>query len=260
MNTKSKIRGILLESTKGLMDRFAEGVIKFKYKEIYRHNLERRGKEFADNDYPKSFEGYVKHLKDSFGEQDSSFGIEINRILSADNPLIGGIPSKDVAENVINYILNYNEPEKRFRIHIVEESDVYSFIDKEIFTCDDEFFEFVWDKLIGDGRHLWNENLKDKLWGEIESEVEEKMGDEEWQEENGVTFDGLEREKSYFTTYWHYPIQSLGWDNDQLCEFYKDVIGEDRLFKVITNYYTKNKDKIYLNDKFYYVFTKNLFN
>ena len=144
MNTKSKIRRILQESTKGLMDRFAEGVIKFKYKEIYNHNLERRGKESADNEYPKSFEGYVKHLKDSFGDQDASFGIEINRILGADNPLIGGIPSKDVAENVINYILNYNEPEKRFRIHIVEESDVYSFIDKEIFTCDDEFFEFVW--------------------------------------------------------------------------------------------------------------------
>ena len=259
MVTKSKIRRILQESTKGLMDRFAEGVIKFKYKEIYNHNLERRGKESADNEYPKSFEEFVKHLKDSFGDHEDSFGIEINRILSADNPLIEGIPTLDVAENVINYILNFNEPQKKFRIHIVEQNELKYFIDKEIFNCDDEFFEFVWDKLIGDGRNYWNEDLKNKLWGEIVDEVEEKIEDEEWQEENGVTFDGIEREKSYFKTYWHYPIQSLGWDNYQLCEFYKDVIGEDRLYKVISNYYTKNKDKIYINNNFYYIFTKNLF-
>lgn len=259
MNTKSKIRRILQESTKGLMDRFAEGVIKFKYKEIYNHNLERNGKESADNEYPKSFEGYIKHLKDSFGDEDGAFGIEINRMLGSDNPLIKGIPSKDVAENVINYILNYNEPEKKFRIHIVAENDVFYFINKEIFTCDDKFFEFVWDKLIGDGRTRWNGDLKDKLWGEIVDVVEEKMDDEEWQEENGVTFDGLEREKSYFRSYWHYPIQSLGWDNYELCEFYKDVIGEERLYKVIKTYVTENKDKIYLGDTFYYIFTKKLF-
>ena len=42
MITKGKIRRILLESTNRLMDRFAEGVIKFKYKEIYNHNLGHR--------------------------------------------------------------------------------------------------------------------------------------------------------------------------------------------------------------------------
>lgn len=259
MSIRNKIRDILHESTKGLLDRFAEGVIKYKYKEIYNHNLERRGKEAADNEYPKSFGDFISYLKKSFGEEDGSFGVEMGRMIDSDNPLIQGLSKVDVLESVVNYILNYNEPQKKFRVHIVEENELKYFIDKEIFNCDNEFFEFVWDKLIGEGRNYWNEDLKDKLWGEIVDEVEEKIDDEEWQEENGVTFDGLEREKSYFKTYWHYPIQSLGWDNYQLCEFYKDVIGEDRLFKVISNYYTKNKDKIFLNGSFYYVFTKNLF-
>ncbi len=259
MSFKNKIKGILHESTKGLLDRFAEGVIKYKYRELYKHNLERRGQEYVDNEYPKSFDDYISYLKKSFGDSDGAFGVEIGRMIDTNNPLIQGLPKVDVLENVVNYILNHNEPQKKFRVHIVAENDVFYFINKEIFTCDDKFFEFVWDKLIGDGRTRWNEDLKDKLWGEIVDVVEEKMDDEEWQEENGVTFDGLEREKSYFRTYWHYPIQSLGWDNYELCEFYKDVIGEERLYKVIKTYVTENKDKVYLGDSFYYIFTKNLF-
>ncbi len=260
MDLKGKIHHILNESYKGLQDRFAEGVIKYKYKQLYQHNLERNGQDYVDNVYPKSFDDYVSYLKDSFGDGDAVFGTELSRMLNTDNPLIENIPLPDVAENVINYILNHKEPQKKFRIHIIPENDIFYFINKEIFTCDDKFFEFVWDKLIGEGRNYWNESLKDKLWGEIESEVEEKMDDEEWQEENGVTFDGLEREESYFKTYWHYPIQSLGWDKYELCEFYKDVIGEERLYKVIKTYVTENKDKVYLGDTFYYIFTKNLFN
>ena len=102
-------------------------------------------------------------------------------------------------------------------------------------------------------RGYWNERIKGWFWGEIEDEVIEKMEDEEWQEENGVTFDRLDQEKSYFMSYWHYPMDSLGWDRDQLCDYYKDILesrDRDILYKVLKNYKTPKKQQIFIPDTY----------
>ena len=40
-------------------------------------------------------------------------------------------------------------------------------------------------------------------------------------------------------SYWHYPMDSLGWDRDDLCEFYKDMLSErgDKKLKEVIEYH-----------------------
>ena len=145
---------------------------------------------------------------------------------------------------------------------VVREYEFERYIQKNYFKCTNKFFEFVWDIYLKDVRNHWNESPKDKYWEYVKDDVIEKIEDEEWQEENGVSFDDLNREKEYFMSYWHYPTDSLGWDRDDLCEFYKDMLserGDEKLKEVILFHDNQFISQSYIDHEFYYIIDKDKF-
>lgn len=273
MSNKNKIRRILLEESKKYSDRFVLAVIKIIYDEIYREEYEKYGEEGVKV-YPDTLDRFIEKLRNTFGTDWFFYHItdkilvfpEKNLHPHYGNPLLGGEDKVSVLESVINFIANYKNSGKKKEYEIVSQDDIYHFLDKNWFKCEDKFFEYVWDKMLGEDqpRNYWNADKKELLWGEIEDEVMSKIEDEEWQEENNVSFDDINREKSYFKSYWHYPLDSLGWKKDDLCQWYKDFMGDERVIRLLLNlndrYFSDRMFKILLDrGGLYYVVDKSLF-
>jgi hypothetical protein len=264
MSQRDKIRKILKEESysPNVRDNFALGVLKFIYGRLYNYISTESGRDVKE--WPgETLNDFINTLSDDIKKDaDDVLQIVFHGVTERHNPLLYDIPQKDAIKLMYEFIFNYKNSGKRVGFDVVSDNDVYWYMRDRLFNCDDKFFEYVWDVFISDRSNYWNEQLKDRFWGEIEDEVIEKMEDEEWQEENGVTFDSLEREKSYFKTYWHYPIDSLGWDRDQLCDYYRDILeskDRDTLYKVLKHYKTPKKQQIFLGDTFYWVIDENLF-
>jgi hypothetical protein len=263
MNLRRNIKKILNESKSSPSYRYAEGALKYTYRKFYEDSVKKLGQEHADNTFPETYDKFIHTIIYSIGGNEESYYIDriFNGVTNDGpaNPLLIDFKNEEGLKMIYEYLFNYRNSGKWINLEVINDVDINYFLIDKIFRCDDSFFEFVWDKLIGDERNQWNQNLKDRLWGEIEDEVSEKMEDEEWQEENGVSFDSLEREKSYFKSYWHYPLDSLGWDKDDLCEYYKDIMGTDRVINTFFEYRTKNKSEVFFDGTFYYIFNKELF-
>ena len=158
--------------------------------------------------------------------------------------------------------MNFEESGERIEVDVVKDYNFDYYLKENYFKCTDRFFEFVWDVYLKDARNHWNESPKDKYWEYVKDDVIEKMEDVEWQEENGVSFDDLNREKEYFMSYWHYPSDSLGWDRDDLCEFYKDMLserGDEKLKQVILQHDNQFVTSVFIGHEFYYVVDKDKF-
>lgn len=264
MSQRDKIRKILKEESysPNVRDNFALGVLKFIYGKLYNYistESDRDVKEWPG----ETLNDFINTLSDDIKKDaDDVLQIVFHGVTERHNPLLYDIPQKDAIKLMYEFIFNYKNSGKRVGFDVVSDNDVYWYMRDRLFNCDDNFFQYVWDVFISDRSNYWNEQLKDRFWGEIEDEVIEKMEDEGWQEENGITFDSLEQEKSYFKTYWHYPIDSLGWDRDQLCDYYRDILeskDRDTLYKVLKHYKTPKKQQIFLGDTFYWVIDENLF-
>jgi hypothetical protein len=138
---------------------------------------------------------------------------------------------KYVAKLVAEYILNSGGGDTHERVDIVEEHELFDYIDAQFFDCSDQFFENMWDKILTGRSNYWNENIKENMWAEIEDEVESKMAEAEESDEYSE-FDGdIRQEEDYFHSYWYYPLHSLGWDRMMLCDWYKEYINQDDIQK-----------------------------
>lgn len=259
MLNKSNIKQILKEEiNKTTQKRFSEGVLKYAYNKIYNHLKKDEG---ANTDiWPGEtydyFINYIKNKINSGKRLEESINYILDIIVRYSKELMYEVDPKKYIKWLLEYIVNYGGGNTEYIVE--EDKDLWYYLreNKYLFRCEDSFFEFIWDKYL----NQWGDNTKDRLWDDISYEVEEKIEDEEWQEENGVTFDGLDREKSYFMSYWHYPMDSLGWRRDRLCDFYVDIIGDDDNFEKIFKYYgSKNINKVFIGDTFYVVMNKNLF-
>jgi hypothetical protein len=208
-----------------------------------------------ENKWPGSFDEYINRIKNDFLRQDGT--MELSRICnSSDNPLVEGIGEDYCLRIVSNYILNYGT-EKKVYYDVINVDDFGIFLEDNFFTCNEQFFDFVWDNVLNE-RNRWGVITKESMWDEILPEVEEKMEDESFIEDNMVEFESLDREKSYFLSYWHYPLQSLGWTKESLCEWYVDTIGKSKLYDILKNEKLSDFAKI-LGRNNYYIFKKELF-
>lgn len=252
MSMRTTIKKILLENNKRY-NKFAYNVIRYAYDNIINKRL------FS------SVDNWIRDIKTHFfvpfEKQKAKYNLD--KIIDYyGNPLIEGIRQKDIIKIISEFILNFEGSDERIEVDVIEEYYFEDYIKENYFKCTNEFFEFVWDFYLKDVRTNWNENPKDKFWSYIEDDVIEKMDDEEWQEENGVSFDRLNDEKNYFFSYWHYPIDNLGWDREDLCQFYKDILserGDEKLKEVIMRHDNQFIGTILIRDAFYYIIDRDKF-
>ena len=262
MSIRTTIKKILLENNKRY-NKFAYNVIKYAYNNIRINQYS--GKEGEFKSKFGSVDNWIRNIKMYFFEpmekQKSMYSLD-KAIDYGNNPLIDGIKETDIMKMVSEFIVNFEESGERIEVDVVREYEFDSYLEKNYFKCTNEFFEFVWDVYLKDVRNHWNESPKDKYWEEIKDDVIEKMEDVEWQEENGVSFDQLNNEKEYFMSYWHYPVDSLGWDRDDLCEFYKDMLsamGDEKLKQVIMFHDNQFVNSHLIGDELYYIIDKDKF-
>jgi hypothetical protein len=246
MSLRDKIIQILNEEKKGVWStetkgfsrldkghlKFAEAILRERHSELVQYYKER-----GDNkgNYPNEYDDFVLLLKSKFPTYNYFHQIDVMAIQGYFDkyaiPLLFGI------KLLTEYILNYKNEGEQQRIDIVPEDELWDYVKEQYFDCSREFFEHMWDEVLSGRRTYWNEGIKDRMWDELQPELEERMEDEEWQEETGMQFDDIRQEESYFHSYWYYPLQSLGWDEMQLCDYYREYINEDD----IINYFFKNK-------------------
>jgi hypothetical protein len=255
-NVRKNIKLILEEEKKYLHDRGAKAILQLRHSTVYNYILERNGYEWMEeNKWPGSFDEYINRIKNDFPRQDGT--MELSRICnSSDNPLVEGIGEEYCLRIVSNYILNYGT-EKKVYYDVINVDDFGIFLEDNFFTCNEQFFDFVWDNVLNE-RNRWGVITKESMWDEILPEIEEKMEDESFIEDNMVEFESLDREKSYFLSYWHYPLQSLGWSKESLCEWYVDTIGKSKLYDILKNEKLSDFAKI-IGRGNYYIFKKDLF-
>jgi len=256
-NDRKNIKLILKEEEKRyLHDRGAKAILQLRHNTVYNYALERYGYEWMEeNKWPGSFDDYINRIKNDFPSQDGT--MELSRICnSSDNPLAEGIGEDYCLRIVSNYILNY-KTEKKVYYDVINVDDIGIFLEDNFFTCNEQFFEFVWDNVLNE-RNRWGIITKESMWDDILPEVEEKMEDESFIENNMVEFESLDREKSYFLSYWHYPLQSLGWSKESICEWYVDTIGKSKLYDILKNEKLSDFAKIFGRNN-YYIFKKDLF-
>jgi len=263
MSLKENIKKILKEETisPNARNKFALGVLKFLHRRLY--NFLNDGSRDLKEWPGETLDDFISRLSTDIKKNaDNVMQIVFHGVTEKFNPLLSEIPIKDAIKWMYEFIFNYKNNGKDVEVEVVSDDDFWWYVKDNLFNCDDKFFLFVWDEYINNVEIFRSEGIKERLWGEIEDEVIEKMEDEEWQEENGVTFDRLDQEKSYFMSYWHYPMDSLGWDRYQLCDYYKDILesrDRDILYKVLKNYKTPKKQQIFIPDTFYWVIDKDLF-
>ena len=245
--------------------KFAGLLLKKRHNELVEFNNSREDGYIGG--YPNDFDEFMLLLKNSFPSYDGFGHVLQTTVGSRDlEKLFVGMDEKVVIKLISEYILNYGEGDTHERVDIVADNEIFDYIDAQFFDCSDTFFENVWDDLLSGKSNYWNEDLKDNMWSEIESEVVEKMEDTEWQEENGMEFDdveNLEIERDYFMSYWYYPIHSLGWDKITLCEWYKEFINQDDLQKHFFNpkeQHNKSNEiwnKLPIGDSVVYIINRN---
>lgn len=257
-NLKKNIKQILKEEDKRyLHDRGANAILRLRYGDIYDYALKTYGPEWMEeNKWPGTFDEYIVKIKNQFHSNDGT--IEFARICDAKyNPLVDGTGEEYCLRIVSNYILNYGS-EKKVHYDVIKINDLGPFLEDNFFTCNEQFFEFVWDTVLND-LNRWGENPKEVMWDEILPEVEEKMEDEDFIENNMVEFESLDRERLYFLSYWHYPLQSLGWSKQDLCDWYVATIGKSRLYDILKDEKLSDFAKIVGIKNTYYIFKKDLF-
>ena len=262
MSIRTTIKKILLENNKRY-NKFAYNVIKYAYNNIRINQYS--GKEGEFKSKFGSVDNWIRNIKLYFFEpmekQKSMYSLD-KAIDYGNNPLIDGIKQTDIIKMLSEFIVNFEESGEKIEVDVISGFNFDVYLEKNYFKCTNEFFEFVWDVYLKDARNHWNESPKDKYWEEIKDGVIEKMEDVEWQEENGVSFDRLNNEKEYFMSYWHYPMDSLGWDRDDLCEFYKDMLsamGDEKLKQVIMFHDNQFVNSHLIGDELYYIIDKDKF-
>ncbi len=266
MTLRNTIKKILKEDTKQnrRYDKFAYNVIKYAHDNI-RNNYRDRGNEDKFKSSIGSVETWIRNIKTRFFDplEKQKPRYSLDKIIDyRDNPLIEGIQKEDIIKIISEFILNFEESGERIEVDVVKDYNFDYYLKENYFKCTDEFFKFVWDVYLKNVRTHWNETPKEKFWSYIVDDVIEKTQDEEWQEENGVSFDSLNNEKSYFISYWHYPMDSLGWDRDDLCEFYKDILserGDEKLKQVILHHDNQFVAPVFIGREFYHVVDKDKF-
>jgi hypothetical protein len=253
---KKNIKLVLKEEEKRyLHDRGAYAIVKIRHQNVYNYMKESRGEEVA-NEWPGSFDEYINGIKSDITSIGST--TELSRICGdSNNPLVQSIEEEYCLRIVSNYFVNYGEDNK-VHYDVINVDSFGQFLEDNFFICNEQFFEYVWDNVLSE-RNRWGSVLKEKMWEEILPEVEEKMEDEEFIEDNMVEFETLEREESYFLSYWHYPLQSLGWTKENLCDWYVDTIGRTKLYEVLIEEKLTDFAKIVGRDNYYYIFKKELF-
>lgn len=179
-------------------------------------------KQYHDNnkkEWYDSVEEYILALKSDFPEY-TFFGHSL-QVITHPHSLASefNIPNNVLAKIVTEYIVNYGESSKNVEVDFVPKSELGQYLKNNTPMCNADFFESMWDKLtyISD---RWGGNLKDSMWEEILPEVESAMENAEEDKDGLVHFDSLYQEEGYFRSYWHYPIDNLGWTKDMLCDWY----------------------------------------
>jgi hypothetical protein len=225
-------KGFWSTETKGFKNldkrhlRVAEKILRQRHKEIIEYN---RKKFKTETGYPEDFDEFIEVFKKGFPKYD--FFHQINVIITKGDVEKLLLPQSFVIKILSEFILNHNNEGEQQRVDVVPKDELWDYVKDQYFDCSDDFFEHIWDEVLTGRRNYWNEGIKERMWEEIVGEVEERMEDEEWQEENAAEFDSLSQEEDYFMSYWHYPLQSLGWDKWQLCDWYRYYITEEDMMK-----------------------------
>jgi len=185
------------------------------------------------DDYLSSYESYINYLKSIFPQVD--FFINIRAILrAASGFVLDDLPRELALEGMINYVLNFGESDKENKYNVFLSLED---IESDYFICDDSYFEFLWDDYLKYGRtNRYGDNIKEMMWDEIESEVSAaiEMYDED-DEDSMNTFEDIEKERMYFLSYWHYPLDNLDWTKDQLCDWYNYNVGVNGIINYLSS-------------------------
>jgi len=286
MKLSESIRNILKEEvSKEVQKKLANSLLKRSYNLRYKQltNLRNDGGKLANNGLGENYEkfldklyGYLKNDKlDDLSNAlrialstDKTYIEELGK-LKYYNMLLSemGIRRPEAIKYFIEFILSHSGDDMKVDV-VHTDSDLWDYVYDKVndIRCNDDFFRYFWEVYLENKSDHWYQTAKERLWRDILPDVEEKMEDEEFQEEWGVSFDSLDSEKSYFYTYWHYPMDSLGWDRDDLCEWYKENLDNNDFYEMIKTYKGKSIKQLNVfgvpdsqNSNMFYVIDKGLF-
>lgn len=229
-------------------------LVKERHDEIVEHNKIHHA---GQDSYPNDYDEFVKGMVTNIGQYDY-FGHQLPTIMK-NSSLSEAFKEIDIIKAVVEYLLYYSGSDKKIDVVNALNDEHAEYLEKVQPLLPEHLIKYLW------GAQSLNYNVgneiiiinKEDLWGHyIKDEVEERMLDPDWVDENS---DDIDYEELTFRDYWHYPITSLEWDYNKTYDYYSDYINwqSDSLVERIfpsSVYHTKTWDRLRLTPDFDAIF------
>lgn len=233
-------------------------LLKERHDKIVEYNEMSRSQGRKQNSlYSDDYDTFVRDVANHIGEYDY-FGHQLSSILET-SEIRDGFTKETMAKAVVEYLLNYIGSDKKIDVVNALNDEHAEYLEKVQPLLPEHLIKYLW------GAQSLNYNVgneiiiinKEDLWGHyIKDEVEERMLDPDWVDENSGD---IGYEELTFRDYWHYPITSLEWDYNKTYDYYSDYINwqSDSLVERIfpsSVYHTKTWDRLRLTPDFDAIF------
>jgi hypothetical protein len=229
-------------------------LVKERHDEIVEHNKIHHA---GQDSYPNDYDEFVKGMVTNIGQYDY-FGHQLPTIMK-NSSLSEAFKEIDIIKAVVEYLLYYSGSDKKIDVVNALNDEHAEYLEKVQPLLPEHLIKYLW------GAQSLNYNVgneiiiinKEDLWDHyIKDEVEERMLDPDWVDENS---DDIDYEELTFRDYWHYPITSLEWDYNKTYDYYSDYINwqSDSLVERIfpsSVYHTKTWDRLRLTPDFDAIF------
>jgi hypothetical protein len=229
-------------------------LVKERHDEIVEHNKIHHA---GQDSYPNDYDEFVKGMVTNIGQYDY-FGHQLPNIMK-NSSLSEAFKEIDIIKAVVEYLLYYSGSDKKIDVVNALNDEHAEYLEKVQPLLPEHLIKYLW------GAQSLNYNVgneiiiinKEDLWDHyIKDEVEERMLDPDWVDENS---DDIDYEELTFRDYWHYPITSLEWDYNKTYDYYSDYINwqSDSLVERIfpsSVYHTKTWDRLRLTPDFDAIF------
>ena len=229
-------------------------LIKERHDIIKEYNEMSRSQGIKQNDlYSDDYDTFVRDMANHIGQYDY-FGHQLSSILGT-SEVKDAFTKEIMIKAVVEYLLNYIGSDKQIDVVNTLQGGISDYLDEVRPRLPEHIIKYLWQlQSVYDDRGSQEMFInKQDLWDyHIKDEVEGRMSDPDWVDENS---DDIDFEKRQFDTYWHYPMTSLDWDMNSVYDYYGDYINwySDELDSFIfpgTTYHSKTWDRIRLNHSF----------
>ena len=233
-------------------------LVKERHDNVVEYNKMSRSQGRKQNNlYSDDYDTFVRDLANHIGQYDY-FGHQLSSILE-NSELKDGFTKEIMTKAVVEYLLNYIGSGKEIDVVNALNDEHTEYLEKVRPRLPEHLIEYLWrlQSLRDEGYSSDALIYKKDLWDyHIKDEVEERMLDSDWVDDNSGD---IGYEELTFRDYWHYPMTSLDWDINETYDYYDDFINWQsgglvgRIFPSSV-YHSKTWDRLRLTPDFDAIF------